>query len=281
MTRQVQDQFPNQGRSESPDPAPDQGPDQGQNSLFEIYPAIDLLGGQSVRLKKGERASAEVVHPDPLEQMKSYETSGSRWVHVVDLASAFGDSADTRSVQLTRNVLLQIIGATKLKLQVGGGVRSRQQAEALLDLGVTRVVIGTWAVRDTAGVCALAKAYPGRVVVGLDTVGDRVAVQGWTESSGLSAKDFGKRLFDGGVSTALFTEVERDGLLTGIDWEKAEKLASDTGLKILASGGVKDINDIVSLSRCGGVCGVVVGKALAAGTLSLSEALAHQSAWPP
>jgi phosphoribosylformimino-5-aminoimidazole carboxamide ribotide isomerase len=243
---------------------------------FDIFPAIDLLGGRSVRLKKGLRSSAEVVHANPLAQLAAYADAGARWVHVVDLAAAFGDLPESSDLKLNKATLCSLVEHSKIKVQVGGGVRSEAQARALFDLGVERVVVGTWAIKDPSAVCHLAKAHPGRVVVGLDSVGGFVSVQGWTEKSQFTPAEFGKRLFEGGVTLGLFTEVERDGLLTGIDWKLAETLARESGLNILASGGVKDIEDIKHLSKCTGVVGVVVGKALAAGSLNLTEALGFQ-----
>jgi phosphoribosylformimino-5-aminoimidazole carboxamide ribotide isomerase len=246
---------------------------------FEIYPAIDILGGKSVRLKKGLRASAEVVHLDPFVQLQGYAEAGARWVHIVDLAAAFGDlelSSPTQDAILNKSLLSILISTSKLKLQVGGGVRSEARVLELFELGVERVVIGTWALREPAKVMALSRRFPGRIVLGLDTVDGMVSSQGWTEKSSFSAAEMGAQFYEGGVSLALFTEVERDGLLTGIDSVKAEILANETKLQILASGGVRDLGDIEALSKCAGVVGVVVGKALAAGTLRLEDALKFQ-----
>ncbi len=243
---------------------------------FDILPAIDLLGGSSVRLLQGKRESAHVVHADPLAHLASLAESGARWVHVVDLDAAFGDALDAPGRVANRTLLSALVKASRLRVEVGGGVRSPADARALLEAGVERVIVGTWCVKDPEGVMALARAFPGRIVAGLDAVDGRVAVQGWTETSAHTVEEFGRRLAQGGLTHALFTEVERDGLLSGIDAQKAGALAEATGLSILASGGVRDVEDIRMLSRTPGVCGVVVGKALAAGTLTLQEALAFQ-----
>jgi len=241
---------------------------------FVILPAIDLLGGRSVRLLRGERASAHVVHEDALEHLRVLEDSGARWVHIVDLDAAFGDPLEAEGRKRNRDLLARLVTSTRLAVEVGGGVRCKADAVALLDAGVARVIVGTWCVRDPESVMTLAREYPGQVVAGLDTVEGRVAVQGWTEKSAFTVEEFGVRLAAGGISHALYTEVERDGALTGIDAQKAGALAHATGLLILASGGVRDVDDIRRLSTTPGVAGVVVGKALAAGTLLLKEALA-------
>jgi len=243
---------------------------------FTIFPAIDLLDGRSVRLQQGRRESAHTVHPDPLAQLRGYAACGAKWVHVVDLNAAFGDPLAGEARAANRAILKRVLLEGTLNVQAGGGVRGEADALALFELGVQRVVVGTWAVKAPEAVMALARRFPGRVVVGLDTVGGYVAVQGWTESSAHSVEDFGRTLRAGGVDTSLFTEVERDGLLSGIDAERAGKLAADTGLSIIASGGARDLGDITRLADTRGVSGVVVGKALHAGTLRLEEALAFQ-----
>ena len=249
---------------------------QSASHPFVLFPAIDLLDGRSVRLQKGARDSAEVVHPDPFEQLENYAQAGATWVHIVDLNSAFNDSKSHAGRISTRQIVQQIVAEGKLKLQVGGGVRSRAEALALLEMGVERVVVGTWGVRAPEEVCALAQEYPQLIVVGLDTVGGLVAVQGWTEQSKLPVAEFGKKLFEGGVRHALYTEVERDGMLTGVDAAAASRLHAETGLLVLASGGVRDVSDIKALAQTPGVWGVITGKALAAGSLLLTDALKYE-----
>jgi phosphoribosylformimino-5-aminoimidazole carboxamide ribotide isomerase len=243
---------------------------------FYILPALDLLDGKSVRLLQGKRESAHEVHGNPLAQLKEYEQWGSKWVHMVDLNAAFGDDSNSEGRQRNQEFIIQALKETRLKVELGGGIRSLADAEFWLEKGVTRVVVGTWAVHSPSSVCELAKRYPGRIVVGLDTTGGKVTTQGWTSQSPFSAEEFGLMLRNGGVQLALFTEVERDGLLSGIDSKKAQALGEATGLRILASGGVRDIADIQNLSKCPAVEGVVVGKALAAKTLSLQDALTFQ-----
>ena len=222
---------------------------------------------------RGERATAHVVHASPLDQLLSYAESGASWAHIVDLNAAFSEEKNTVGRTLNRDLLRALVKSDKLKLEVGGGVRSLDDAQALLDLGVHRVVIGTWCAKNPEAVMKFAQKHPEKVVAGLDSLQGKVAVHGWTVSTNATVEEFGEQLHKGGVRYGLFTEVERDGLLTGIDAKKASQLAHDTGLKIIASGGVRDIIDIENLSNSLGVCAVVVGKALAAGTLTLKDAL--------
>lgn len=243
---------------------------------FLVLPAIDLLDGRSVRLEKGVRKSAAVVNPDPFEQVEKYVQAGATWAHVVNLNAAFGDPPTHLGAISSRQILKQIISEGKLKLQIGGGIRTRAQALALLEMGVSRIVIGTWAVHAPEEVCLLAREYPELIVVGLDTVEGYVAIHGWKERSKLQVAEFGKHLFNEGVRYALHTEVERDGMLTGVDSTASAHLAdlhSQTGLLLLASGGVRDVTDIEALSKIKGVSAAITGKALASETLSLKQAL--------
>jgi phosphoribosylformimino-5-aminoimidazole carboxamide ribotide isomerase len=245
-------------------------------SPFVIFPAIDLLNGQSVRLKKGKRETAEVVAADPLEQLERYESAGATWVHVVDLNAAFGDAPESAGCLTNKKVIREIIQNSSLKIQLGGGIRDVESAESLLKVGVQRLVLGTWVTKNPEACINLAVRYPNNIVVGLDALGDKIAVHGWTEKSEFTVLEFGKRLHQAGVTYALYTEIERDGTLSGIDAHKAGQVHSSTGLSIIASGGARDLRDIEALSQTPGVHGVVIGKALKAGTLSLKEALLFQ-----
>ena len=252
---------------------------------FDVFPAIDLLDGQSVRLERGERATAHVVHPDPVAQILGYAAAGARWVHIVNLNAAFGDTSEHSGAVASAAVINQLVAATKdrgldLQLQVGGGVRSRERVLELFGSGVARVVIGTWALKDPDAVCDLARQHGERIVVGLDTRGDQLTSEGWTQSeSGVDVVSFGRRLARSGVHFALYTRIENDGMLTGADLVGVRRLASATGLRILASGGVAGLDDIRLLAEAAaqGVAGVIVGKALHAQRLKLEDALAFQS----
>ncbi|MEN9825169.1 MAG: hypothetical protein RI953_914 [Pseudomonadota bacterium] len=246
-------------------------------SKFDIFPAIDLLDGRSVRLQRGLRESAQVVHPDPLLQVRQYAESGAKWVHVVNLNAAFGDSPEQHSgARSTEEMILKIIRESGLKVQLGGGIRSIQALESALSLGVERVVVGTWVVTDFVTVMNFVQAAPERFVLGVDSFEGRIAIRGWTQTSEETTTDFSKRLKEAGALRVLYTEVERDGMLTGAAVESSRRLALESGLEVIASGGVSGLNDVRALAGCPGVGGVVVGKALATGCLTLSEALSVQ-----
>ncbi len=266
------------------------GPKQCQASVkarlsFDVFPAIDLLDGQSVRLRKGKRDTAHQVHPDPLVQVEGYLAAGARWVHIVNLNAAFGDPEDHGGARSSLAMIRKLIERGKsekepLMLQLGGGVRSVVFAQSLFDLGVDRVVIGTWVQRDPEAVCRLARTHGDGVVVGLDALHGKLAVQGWTEShADIDLHTFATRLADGGVRRALYTQIESDGMLTGVHSEPLVQLAKKSGLHVIASGGVAGLQDVADLSKLShrGICGVVIGKALHAGHLQLRDALAYQS----
>lgn len=242
---------------------------------FVVFPAIDLLDGQSVRLRKGARESAEVVHPDPLQQLQGYKKSGAQWVHVVNLNAAFGDDQTQHAGACkTLEVIRNLVADAGLKIQLGGGIRSLEALASALASGVDRVVIGTWATTHFDLVMSEVRKQPDRFVIGLDSLNGCVAVHGWTQSSGESTLSFASKLKGAGVKTVLFTEIERDGMLAGAAVEATAQIARESGLQVIASGGVRDLKDIRELATRPGVTGVITGRALAQGTLDLSEALA-------
>lgn len=241
---------------------------------FEIFPAIDLLDGKSVRLQRGDKSTAQLVHPDPVEQLQEYKAAGARWVHVVNLNAAFGESeAMGEGIRKNTEVIRRLTAMGGVHIQLGGGLRSPLAINEALDAGVARVVIGTWAVREFQPAMREVARCPEKFVVGVDSLKGQIAVHGWTRTEAMKTIDFALRLKEAGVQRVLYTEVERDGLLGGVGLEGTIALARDSGLLVIASGGVKDLEDIRALGRQTGVCGVVTGKALAAGTLRLPEAL--------
>lgn len=243
---------------------------------FDVFPAIDLLDGQSVRLQKGRRETAQVVHACPLAQLQGYARAGARWVHIVNLNAAFGDDPGSHAgSQATLQTIRRLVSGSGLKIQLGGGIRSHQAVSEALALGVDRIVIGTWAVTDFHDVMTVVQSDPQRFVIGVDSLGGEIAVHGWTKTEPLPTLDFAKKLASSGVRTVLFTEIERDGMLCGAAHNATASLAKESGLEVIASGGVRDLNDIQTLAQMAGVCGVITGRALAEGTLRLEQALSH------
>ena len=232
---------------------------------FDVFPAIDLLDGQSVRLRRGARESAEIVHPDPLVQLREYRAAGARWVHVVNLNAAFGDQETNHAgASLTLGVIRSLVAENGILIQLGGGIRSIETLQTALDSGASRVVIGTWATTHFDVVMSEVRKQPSRFVIGVDR---------WTKTSSETTLSFASRLKLAGAQFVLFTEVERDGMLQGAAVESTAELAAKTGLQVIASGGVRNLDDVRSLATKPGICGVVTGRALAAGTLLLSDAL--------
>ncbi|WP_186399746.1 1-(5-phosphoribosyl)-5-[(5-phosphoribosylamino)methylideneamino]imidazole-4-carboxamide isomerase [Stappia sp. P2PMeth1] len=234
-----------------------------------LFPAIDLKGGQCVRLKLGDMAQATVFNDDPAAQALSFQTQGFRYLHVVDLDGAFaGESRNGAAVDA-------ILQATTNPVQLGGGIRSLAHVEAWLAKGIARVILGTVAVRDPDLVKTACKAFPGRVAVGIDARGGKVAVEGWAETSELSAIDLARRFEDAGVAAIIYTDIDRDGVLAGINWDGTLDLAGATSIPVIASGGLASIEDVKRLAApdCAVLEGAISGRALYDGRLDPAEAL--------
>ena len=243
---------------------------------MDLYPAIDLLDGRAVRLYQGDYARETVYNDDPIAQAKEFAAAGARWIHVVDL-----DAARTGAPR-NRDVIAAICDAVDVPIQTGGGVRSEAAADALFDLGVTRVVLGTAALEDPELVRLLASRHP--VAVGLDARGREVAVRGWEEGSGQDLLDVARGFADAGVEALIVTEIGRDGTLEGPDLDGLGEVLEATELPVIASGGVGSLADIVALNalRSAGrrLSGAIVGRALYEGAFTLSDALASVSVKP-
>jgi phosphoribosylformimino-5-aminoimidazole carboxamide ribotide isomerase len=235
-----------------------------------LFPAIDLKAGQVVRLLQGAPQQATVYGSDPAAQAEAFAAAGFRWLHIVDLDGAFGGRpANAAAVEA-------ILGRVSLPVQLGGGLRDLATIERWLALGVRRVILGTAAVRDPALVRAACKAHPGRIVVGVDARYGLVAVEGWAATSELTALELAQRFADAGVAALLFTDVGRDGALSGVNVDATAALARDSGLPVIASGGVAGLEDLRRLKSAAhnGIEGVVVGRALYEGRLDAAAALA-------
>ena len=235
-----------------------------------VFPAIDLKGGQVVRLAEGDMDRATVYGDDPADQARKFAEAGAEWLHVVDLDGAFAGRA------VNADAVEAIIRAFPGKVELGGGIRDRAGIDRWLSLGVERVVIGTAALQNPDLVKAAAKALPGRIVVGVDARDGFVATHGWAEVSTVPITDLADRFADAGVASLLFTDVGRDGLLKGCNVEATVALARHATIPVIASGGVADIGDIRALAGHAGdgIEGVITGRALYDGRLDLAEALA-------
>jgi phosphoribosylformimino-5-aminoimidazole carboxamide ribotide isomerase len=234
-----------------------------------LFPAIDLKEGLAVRLQQGDMARATVFHRDPAVQAQAFETQGFKHLHVVDLDGAFaGKPMNVAAVE-------RILKAVSMCVQLGGGIRDMATVEAWLGKGVNRVIIGTAAVRNPALVKEAAKKFPGKVAVGLDARDGKVAVQGWAETSELSALEIARRFEDAGVAAIIYTDVTRDGMLKGLNLDATIALAEAISIPVIASGGLASIEDIKALlePRARKLEGAIAGRALYDGRLDAGEAL--------
>lgn len=234
-----------------------------------LFPAIDLKNGQCVRLEQGDMARATVFNLDPAAQAKTFETQGFEYLHVVDLDGAFaGKPVNAQAVE----AMLKVV---KFPVQLGGGIRDLATIEAWLSKGIRRVIIGTAAVRDPALVKEAAKKFPGRVAVGLDARDGKVAVEGWAETSTVTALDIAQRFEDAGVAAIIFTDIARDGLLKGLNLDATIALADAISIPVIASGGFASIADVKAMlePRARKLEGAISGRALYDGRLDPAEAL--------
>ncbi len=234
-----------------------------------LFPAIDLKDGQCVRLVRGDMASATVFGDDPAAQARAFEAAGFEWLHVVDLNGAFaGRSVNGAAVEA-------ILSAVSVPVQLGGGIRDLAGVEAWLDKGVARVILGTAAVRDPDLVMAACRAHPGRIVVGIDARGGRVAVEGWAEASEIEAIELARRFEDAGVAAIIYTDIDRDGVLAGLNLEATLALARAVSIPVIASGGLASLDDVRRLIAPDAwvLAGAVTGRALYDGRLDAGEAL--------
>ncbi len=235
-----------------------------------LYPAIDLKDGQCVRLRQGEMDQATVFNEDPAAQAKTFEDQGFEWLHVVDLNGAFeGKPVNGPAVEA-------IFAASHLPIQLGGGIRDIDTIANWLDKGIDRVILGTAAVRDPDLVREAARDFPGCIAVGIDARDGKVAIEGWAETSEMTALDLARRFEDAGVAAIIHTDIARDGLLEGLNLDATVELADAVSVPVIASGGLASIDDIKRLVEpaCAKLDGAIVGRALYDGRLDAAEALA-------
>ena len=238
-----------------------------EERTWNIYPAIDLRRGRVVRLKQGDPRQETKYADDPLDVARRWQDAGAEWLHVVNLDGAFGERGAEN-----QDALYQIL-STGLRVQFGGGLRDLEGIRRALDLGASRVVVGTAAVRDPALVeAALAAFGPERVAVGIDARKGQVQTHGWKEAAPVTAVELAQRWADAGVRWAIFTDVARDGMGSGLNLEATTQLALKTGLHVIASGGVASLEDVRQTYKTG-LSGVIIGRALYEGQVALEDAL--------
>jgi phosphoribosylformimino-5-aminoimidazole carboxamide ribotide isomerase len=235
-----------------------------------LFPAVDLKAGLCVRLEQGDMTRATVFSHDPAAQASLFEQQGFEYLHVVDLDGAVAGSPKNAAA------VDRILDTVGIPVQLGGGIRDMATLEGWLDKGVTRAIIGTAAVRDPDFVAAAARRFPGRVVVGLDARNGRVAVEGWAETSTLSALNIAQRFEDAGVAAIIYTDIARDGLLQGLNLDATLSLAEAVQVPVIASGGLASLDDVRALlaPRARRLAGAIVGRALYDGRLEAAAALA-------
>ncbi|MCG6121885.1 MAG: 1-(5-phosphoribosyl)-5-[(5-phosphoribosylamino)methylideneamino]imidazole-4-carboxamide isomerase [Microvirga sp.] len=234
-----------------------------------LFPAIDLKEGLCVRLVQGDMAQATIFNDDPADQAATFQRQGFEWVHVVDLDGAFAGQP------MNGNAVDAILERISIPVQLGGGIRDMRTVEAWLEKGVARVVIGTAAVRDPAFVREAARLHPGRIAVGVDAKDGLVAVEGWAQTSTLTAEELGRRFEDAGVAAIVYTDIARDGILKGLNIEMTLALARAVSIPVIASGGLASIADIERLLQpdCAALAGAISGRALYDGRIDPAEAL--------
>jgi phosphoribosylformimino-5-aminoimidazole carboxamide ribotide isomerase len=235
-----------------------------------LFPAIDLKDGECVRLLRGDMAQATVFNSDPAAQAKSFADQGFDYLHVVDLDGAFAGRP------VNADAVRRILAGLTMKMQLGGGVRDLKTVRGWLEAGVTRVIVGTAAVRDPDFVREAARLYPHRIAVGIDARDGWVAVEGWARTSNVSALDLGRRFEDAGVSAIIYTDIARDGALTGLNIASTVALANAVSIPVIASGGLASIEDVRRLTApdCSRIAGAIAGRALYDGRLDPRAALA-------
>ena len=236
-----------------------------------LYPAIDLKDGACVRLKRGDMASATVYSADPASQARAWCEAGFSWLHVVDLNGAFAGRSENEAA------VRAILAASSVPVQLGGGLRDMQGIGRWLEAGITRVILGSAAVKNPALVREACRTWPGRIVVGIDARSGKVATEGWAETSELQAADLARAVEQAGAAAIIFTEIERDGMLGGLDLEQTVRLSEQVAIPVIASGGVGELAHLRALRAAAPagstIEGVIVGRALYDGRIDPAEAV--------
>ena len=234
-----------------------------------IFPAVDIQDGKAVRLRQGRADESTIFSPDPVAAARHWQEQGARWLHVVDLDGAFD------GLPRSRDIVRDICSALDIPVQLGGGIRSEQIAAAYLDAGVERLIIGTLALEQPEAFAALCRRFPGRIGVSLDAEAGRLKTKGWVADAGLSLDDVLPRLIGDGAAFIIYTDIERDGMQTGVNLSALTHLAEASSVPVIAAGGVATLADVQALyplSRTARLQGAISGRALYEGTLDLKEA---------
>jgi phosphoribosylformimino-5-aminoimidazole carboxamide ribotide isomerase len=231
-----------------------------------IYPAIDLKDGHCVRLKQGVLEDSTTYSKNPAHVAKLFEKAGVKWIHVVDLNGAFeGKSVNEEAIK-------KIVSAVDIPVQLGGGIRTIEDIQRVLSYGVSRVILGTSAVKDPELVTEAVELYGDKIAVGIDAKEGRVAINGWVEKTEIKAIDFAQDMKNRGVKTVIYTDISKDGMMEGPNIKASMDMIEDTGLDVIVSGGISTLNDIRN-SKVIGAAGVITGKAIYTGAIKLGEAL--------
>ena len=235
---------------------------------FTIFPAIDLRNGNVVRLKYGDPKQQTTFSNDPLQTAQRWLDAGSQWLHIVNLDGAFGEKGHANWTVLAE------LGRLDCKIQFGGGIRTFDDIARALELGVTRIILGTVAIENPAFVSTAAQQFGSdHLIIGLDAKDGVVMSRGWQKDGGISVIELGKQMAEAGITTVLHTDIGRDGVLTGVNWQASQALAQATGLAVIGSGGVASLEDVLACVSADGVCGVITGRAIYDGRLDLGEAV--------
>lgn len=232
-----------------------------------IYPAIDIRGGRCVRLTEGRFDKETVFADDPAEMAVKWAECGARYLHLVDLDGAL--AGESRNIE----VIKRILAATTIPVQFGGGIRTMENISRLLEVGVSRVILGSAAVKNPDLIEEACKKYPYQIAVGIDVKNGDVAIEGWEKGSGMGAIELAKRMAASGVDKIIFTDTSRDGMLTGVNAEATAKLAEAAKVDVIASGGAASLGDIKKLLKYKGISGCIIGKAIYTGAIDLKTAL--------
>ena len=233
---------------------------------MKLLPAIDIKDKKAVRLSQGDFNRQKIYHNNPLEVAQEFQAAGSEWLHIVDLDGAKDGASE--NVKITR----EIISKTNLKIQLGGGIRTAEAVKKWIDTGLDRVIIGSAAVGNLDFVADLVKEYGVKICIGVDAKNGKVATHGWLKDSGIDSFDFCQQLEEIGVKTVIYTDIAKDGMMQGPNFEAYEKLTKKTNLQIIASGGVSSLKDLERLSRIG-LYGVIIGRSLYEGAFTLKDAM--------